>query len=92
MILVAVGLALLGFGIAGLRTMALRSVSLRMLRAIRDGVEPRAAFEAGMSRRIADLDRHGLVRLQGDRFEITARGRRVARLSRLLCRITGARR
>ena len=77
LILVVIGLAALVFGCAGLRTMALRSVSLRMLRAIGDGLDPRASFEAGIERRIADLDRHGWARLQGDQFEITTRGRRV---------------
>lgn len=86
---VALGLALLAFGIAGLRTMAVRSVSLHMLRDIRDGIDPRASFEAGVARRVADLDRHGLARLRDDRLEITGLGRCVAGTYRVLCRLMG---
>jgi hypothetical protein len=68
MTLALLGLALIGFGLAGLRIMARRSVSLAALRAIRAGADPGEAFGAGIAARIEDAERLRLVRVEGSRL------------------------
>lgn len=89
--LAALGAAGLAFGLLGLRVMARRSVSLALLRAVVAGEDPRPAFEAAIAARIADAERHGLVRDEGGRLLATARGRALSRAVRLLRRGFGVR-
>src|SRR5215475_3231345 len=78
------GVALIAFGVAGLRTMARRSVSLRALTAIRDGDDPRGRFDDAMVGRVEELERFGLVRVSDRQFVITRAGRRALAAVRLL--------
>lgn len=89
--LFAIGAASLAFGLFGLRVMARRSVSLALLRALRDGADPRPAFDAAIAARIDDAIRHGLVREERGRLLATARGRAVVALVAALRRCFGVR-
>lgn len=90
--LALVGVALLALAVAGLRTMARRSVSLRALRAIQAGTDPREPFEAGIATRITEMEQHGLARMRHGLLTLTSSGRRIVSLTRLLRRLTGVRR
>jgi hypothetical protein len=85
------GVALTLFGVAGLRTMARRSVSLRALRAIRDGNDPRERFDVAMLGRVEELDRFGLAQVRERRFVVTPSGRRVLAAVRVLRSMAGVR-
>jgi len=87
--MIAVGLALFALGMAGLATMARRSVSLRLLRARRAGVDPGATFDGGVAERVAELFRYRLAVVQDGSVTPTRLGRRVLRVVRLLRRLTG---
>jgi hypothetical protein len=89
MSLVLYGVLLLAVGFAGLEAMARRSVSLRILRAIRDGADPAASFEAGIASRVGELECFGLARLRDGRLAPTRLGRSVLTVTRVLRRATG---
>jgi hypothetical protein len=82
---------LLAFGLLGLRVMARRSVSLGLLRSLRDGVDPRPPFDARVEARIDEAVRLGWLRADGASLFATPRGRRVAAFAALLRRGLGAR-
>jgi hypothetical protein len=89
--LALIGILGLGVGVAGLRTIARRSVSLRMLRAIELGNDPRGILEADLAGRVEDLERHRLAEMRGGRLEATRLGHRIAAVARLLRPFTGVR-
>jgi hypothetical protein len=86
MLLRVLGVAGIAFGVLGLRVMARRSVSLALLRTLLSGEDPLPAFEAAVAARIADAERHGLLREEAGRLVATARGRAASRAVRLLRR------
>lgn len=83
----AVGLAV---GLAGLRLMSRRSVSLRALRAIQEGRDPRPSFERDIAERVAELERLGLASSCGDgELAVTPFGRLVLTVVGPLRRLLG---
>jgi hypothetical protein len=90
-ILAALGAAGLAVGVAGLWTMARRSVSLHALRAIEAGRDPRESFEADVAGRLADLERIGLAERSDGNLHITRSGRFVLEAGRVLRALAGVR-
>jgi hypothetical protein len=85
------GLTLLGFGVGALQVMARRSLSLKTLHAKQVGIDPRELFEAGIARRIPELQQHGLAQLRNGRLTPTPFGTCVLAITRLLRWLTRAR-
>jgi hypothetical protein len=87
-----VGGPLLLVGLIGLHVIARRSVSLRVLRDIAAGEDPRRHFDAALAARVPDLLACWLAVERGGCVEITPFGRRVARVTRWMRAIAGVRR
>lgn len=88
-VLGAAGLACLAVGIAGLVTIARRSVSIRILVAIEAGRDPRAAFHTQVAGRVGDLERLGLAAMRDGQLVATRRAWAVRAATRALRRLLG---
>lgn len=78
-VLLAVGLALYAFGLAIVRVMLHRSVSLRMLARLGEPAAEEGS-RLDIRGRLDDIARYRLARSRGGSFELTAFGRLVARI------------
>jgi len=92
MALGVLGGALLLVGLIGLRVIARRSVSLRVLREIAAGCNPRPLFDEAIAARVPELLAFGLAWERRGCVEVTPFGRRVARATRWMRAIAGVRR
>jgi hypothetical protein len=77
------GLALYSFGLLVLRTMLRRSVSLRMLAACA-GDRSVASVSQDVASRLGELSRYRLVRRSGPEYRLTAWGRSLTTLLRMV--------
>ena len=86
------GGALLVAGLTGLTVIARRSASLRVLREIAAGRNPRPLFDEALAARVPELMAYGLAVQRRGCVEITPFGRRLVRAMRWTCAIAGVRR
>ena len=89
MALGVLGGALLLVGLIGLRVIARRSVSLRLLREIEAGYNPRPLFDEALAARVPELLAYGLAVERRGCVEITPFGRLVAWATRWLRAVAG---
>ena len=83
------GLFAFALGLLIVRIMLIRSVSLLLLGSL--GAGPRDLFQHDIQSRLDDMRHFGLIARQGDRHELTSRGRLIAALVAISYALLGIR-
>lgn len=89
LIVAVAGILLLGAGLSIVRVMAERSISLRLLRSLRDNKVSKENFETDIGSRLEDLENHGLAVCRDNSFVLTPFGKVVGASIQLLRSLTG---